>query len=198
MLLIGAILGVGALLGIGLGGDPRNLAHLRLRVWWLAPVALAMQITPVSGGDGLLRWTPIGLLLGSYVVMGVFAVANLRLRGFGVILVGLLMNVAVIGANQGMPVSAGALERVGHAEDIAVLRDAEPGSKHHLEEPDDVLLPLADVIPIAAPFDAIISVGDVFTYGGAAVFLAMALLGRAVRREPARNRRRKTQPASWS
>lgn len=198
MLLIGAILGVGALLGIGLGGDPRNLIQLRVRLWWLAPVALAMQAVRVSAGDGLLRWLPLALLLGSYVVMGVFAVANLRLRGFGLLLIGLLMNLAVIAANQGMPVSAQALERVGHPEDIAVLRDAETGAKHHLEEPDDVLLPLADVIPVREPFDAIISAGDVFTYGGASLFLALALMGRAVRRGRRQSRRRESQPTSWS
>src|SRR5688572_1080707 len=114
MLLIGAILGIGALLGIGLGGDPRNVAGLKLRLWWLAPVALAMQVVPVGLGEGMLKWLPLGLLLGSYVVMGVFAIANIKLPGFWAILVGLLMNLAVIGANQGMPVSANALEEVGH------------------------------------------------------------------------------------
>lgn len=182
MLLIVAILGVGLLLGWGLRGSLRNLADVRVRLWWMAPAALALQVMPFSGGEGsITRWLPLSILLFSYLLLIIVVGANRRLRGFGMILLGLTMNLTVIAANQGMPVSEAALERVGHPEDVQELREAGPGAKHRLEGEDDVLTPLADVIAVRDPFSAIVSIGDVLAYSGAAVFLGSAMLGRATR-----------------
>jgi hypothetical protein len=46
------------------------------------------------------------------------------------------------------------------------------GVKHHLAGPDDRLLFLGDVIAVPAPVSQVISVGDVFTYGGMAIVIA--------------------------
>lgn len=182
MMLVVAVLGIGLLLGWGLGGGLRNLAHLRIRLWWAAPVALALQALPLEAGEsGVSRWLPLATLLLSYAILVVVAAANRRLRGFLIILLGLSANMAVISANQGMPVSPHALERIGHAEAIPELREAPPGAKHRLEREDDVLRPLADVIAVRDPFDAIVSIGDVVAYSGAAVALAAGMLGRATR-----------------
>ena len=41
--------------------------------------------------------------------------------------------------------------------------------KHHLADESDVLLPLADVIPVGSPFNIVVSAGDVVSYVGATV-----------------------------
>lgn len=186
MLLIGTILGIGLLLGVGLGGSLRLLTEARIRAWWLAPVALVLQVAPlpeVQGEAG--RFLPVGALLLSYLLLMAVAIMNLRNRGFGLILLGLTLNLTVIGLNRGMPVSAHALREIGHPEDIEELAVAERGEKHHLATEDDVLTFLGDAVPIRSPFDSVASAGDLFLYGGGAVYLGAAMLGRSRRdREP--------------
>jgi hypothetical protein len=55
--------------------------------------------------------------------------------------------------------------------------------KHHLAGPDDRMLFLGDVIAVPAPVSQVISVGDLFTYGGMAVVIAGAM-----RRRPSPSR----------
>ena len=186
MLLIVAILGIGLLLGWGLGGGLRYLADARIRAWWLAPLALALQVAPLpeAGGD-LGKFLPAGALLLSFLLLMVVAIMNVRNRGFGLILLGLTLNLTVIALNRGMPVSAHALREIGHPEDIQVLAEAERGDKHHLATREDLLTFLGDVVPVRSPFDSVASPGDLFLYGGGAVYLAAAMLGRSRRgREP--------------
>jgi hypothetical protein len=198
MLLVGAILGIGLLLGWGLHGSIRNLAWARLRLWWLAPVALALQVAPIPRLSGEIgAQLPMGTLLFSYGLLLVVAVANWRVRGFGMVFLGVAMNLAVIAANRGMPVSEDALRAVGAREDVAVLRAAEPGAKHRLASDDDELVFLADVIAVRDPFRTVVSVGDVFLYAGAAVFLAAAMVGRP-RRGDRDDEPPPDQTASWS
>ena len=178
-MLLAAILLVGLAAGYVLGGRVRNLATLRVRWWWLAPIALAMQAVPVptveGGGDELLG---LGLLLSSYVLLLVVAAVNIRRVGFVFILVGIALNLVVIAPNRGMPVSASALRRAGDAESVEALRGA--AGKHHLATGDDVLLPLSDVIPVPL-FEAVVSVGDVVAYSGAAIVLVAAMRKRRAR-----------------
>ena len=184
MLLIGAFLAIGLLLGWGLNGRLRYLADVRIRAWWLAPLALALQAAPaptVQADWG--RFVPAGMLALSFVLLMVVVTVNLRSRGFGLILLGLVLNLGVILVSQGMPVSAHALREIGHEEDIRALADAEPGDKHHLATSEDLLRPLGDVIPVREPFDAVMSPGDVLMYTGAARFLVAAMRGRS-RRDP--------------
>ena len=76
LLTLALTLGVGYLLG----GRLSNLADLRIRWAPLAVVGFAMQLINPPG-----RW-PLVMLLGSFVLLSVFAIANLRTPGFGVIL----------------------------------------------------------------------------------------------------------------
>lgn len=197
MLLLAAVLAIGLLLGWGLGGRIRDLANVRVRLWWIAPVALALQVAPVPDVEGEIgRMLPMGALLLSYFLLVVVAAVNWRLRGFILILLGFLMNMTVIAANEGMPVSAEALARIGNAESIERLREATPGSKHRLASDDDVLLPLADVIAVGDPFNVVVSFGDAVAYTGGAVFLGAAMLGRP-RRDPEPSEP-PSQQAMWS
>lgn len=172
MLLVGAFLLTGLIAGVSFGGHPRNLAHAQLRLWWLAPVAVAIQVAPIPGGGGVTRYAPLAALLFSFVLLLAVAVANARATGFVAVIVGIALNLAVIAANQGMPVAGEAVETLGA--DPASLMVAEEGARHHLADEDTRLRPLADVIPIGGPFGVIVSVGDLLMYTGAGVFVGAA------------------------
>jgi uncharacterized protein DUF5317 len=189
MLLVGAILGIGLLIGWGLGGALRNLGLVRINWWPALPAALALQGVPIPQLEGEVgRLLPFAVLLLSYAVLIAVLVVNWRLRGFLVVLAGLVLNLVPIVANQGMPVSGTAIESVGGSlEDIP----RERGEKHHLATDEDIIQPLADVIAVRDPFNTVVSVGDVLMYAGAAVFLAAAMMAspeRPPRRDFARSR----------
>lgn len=184
MLLIGAILAIGLMFGIGLGGSVRYFGEVRIRAWWLAPIAVILQAVRLPEVEGELgQFVPVAGLVASFFLLAIIAGANVRLRGFGLVLLGLILNLTVISLNQGMPVSAHALREISHAEDIEELRTAERGDRHHLATEEDLLKPIGDVVPFRDPFDTVTSPGDLLLYGGVAVFIATALLGRA-RRDP--------------
>ncbi len=180
VLLIGAILGIGVLLGWGFGGALRNVAHVQVAGWPAFPVGLALQAVPIPHvGDGGGRYLPFVALVASYVIIVMAAGINWRLRWFPTIMVGVALNAVPIVVNQGMPVSGQAVREVGGSVD-AVPR--ERGQKHHLATGRDELAFLGDVIPVREPFQAVVSLGDLVMYVGAAGFLAAAMLGRHERR----------------
>ncbi|HEV8563278.1 MAG TPA: DUF5317 family protein, partial [Actinomycetota bacterium] len=67
----------------------------------------------------------------------------------------------------GMPVAERAIVASGQQDTLSELV-SHPGVKHHLAGADDELLFLGDVIAIPPPIGQIVSLGDVFTYGGVA------------------------------
>lgn len=191
MILLLTILVVAVLVALTLGGRFRKLADVKVKWWPVLMLSVALQFAPIPQvGDGLGRYLPVAAVLLSYVVLAVVLVVNIGLRGFVLIIVGSVLNASVIAVNQGMPVSRAAIADSGNPSLLAGL-PTERGLAYHAADEDDVLLPLADVIPVPRPFGVVISVGDVLTYGGAAIFLAAAMLGRS-RPRPPRPRR---QPA---
>ena len=175
MLLLASIVVIGLLLGWGLGGRIRHLGELEVRLWWLIPLALVLQVISIpraSAGPG--RYAPFAVLLLSFVLIGVVMAANWQLRGFPTILLGVVLNLIPIALNQGMPVSGAAVIESGGSID-AVPRDL--GQKHHLQRPEDRLTVLADVIAVRKPFHAVVSVGDLVMWLGAGVFVTAAMLG---------------------
>jgi hypothetical protein len=189
--LVSAFLVMGLLLGWGFGGALRNLAHVRVGLWWMYPVGLALQVVPVPTFEtGTARYLPFAVLLFSYVVLISVTAINWRLRGFPLILVGLVLNLVPIALNQGMPVSGSAVRAVGGSvEEVPT----EPGGKHHLATDGDLAVFLGDVLPVRAPFREVVSAGDLVLWLGAAVFLAGAILA-----VPARSPRRVAGPARRS
>jgi hypothetical protein len=182
LVLIILLAGLGA--GFAARGSLRNFERLQIHWWGVAIVGLGLQAIPVPMRFGT-EWA-VGLLVASYVLLLGFVKVNQRLPAAPLILIGLALNLMVITANRGMPVSAEAI-RVAGTTGEASLTGIE-GAKHHLLTSDDVLTPLADVIPIPPPFGVIISVGDVFLYAGVASFVVLVMLGRfdENRRPPAR------------
>ena len=176
-LVIGTLV-VGVAAGLLLGGRLGNLADLRIRWLPLAVVGFALQSLTFRGAV----W-PLLILAASYVLLTAFAVENVRSRvpGARLILIGILLNFTVIALNGGMPVTRAALVE-SHQQDTLHELVAGGAVKHHLAAPDDHLVILGDVIPIA-PVRQIVSIGDVFTYVGVAWLVAAGMLRR---REPAR------------
>ena len=160
---IGLVLGVAV--GYLRGGRLSQLSELKPRYAPLALVGLLLQLVNPPGS-----W-PLVLLITSFVLLTTFTLANIRIAGFAAILAGVVMNFAVIAINGGMPVAREAIIASGQEGTLAPLLEHR-GAKHHLAGPDDRLLFLGDVIAIPAPVRQVISIGDLFTYGGVAVVIA--------------------------
>lgn len=184
MVLLVAIVAVSILVGLLLRGSLRRFEHVRLRWWGLALLGLGLQFVPVptglSGTDLLVR---VAVLSCSYSLLVLFAALNVRTTGMPLVLIGLLLNAAVVIPNGGMPVSAEAVARSGQDGALEALTAGTTG-KHHLMTDDDVLTPLADIIPIPEPIGAIASVGDLVLYLGVAWLIVAVMLGRTPQDHP--------------
>ena len=156
-------------LGYLSGGRISWLSGIKVRWFPLALVGLVMQMAPVPGP----RW-PVYLLYASFVLLLIFAFVNVKVTGFAIIAVGIILNFTVIAANGGMPVSGQSLVDSGQASTLTDLIHA-GGAKHHLIRPSDDLTFLADVIAIPPPVSQSVSLGDLFTYGGVIVLIAAAM-----------------------
>lgn len=198
VLLILAVVVAGILVGVALGGDIRTLSDVKLRWWPLAPLGLALQVIPVPSREGQIdHWLSVGLLVASYVILLVFVGLNIRLVGFPLIAVGFAMNLLVISLNGGMPVTEDAIRRADPARATAELARLQEhgGAKHHLARDDDVLLPLADVIPLGSPLNQVLSAGDVVFMVGVFWVIAAATKGAAGRHRRGTTRGRRGAPA---
>lgn len=147
-------IGTGVLLGYLRGGRLRRLADANLRgaPLLVAGVVLQAVAEPVRGALGLT------LVTLSYAALIGMAAMNWRVMGIAVAGVGLALNALVIIANAGMPVRASAIASAGIAS-RAEARELDIGGKRRLEREGDVLLLLADVIPVP-PLRAVLSFGD--------------------------------------
>ncbi len=191
MLLLLGVIVLGLLIGLALGGSLRALEQISFRWWGLAVMGLALQFVPIPSSWGQRgHWLAVGLLVASYAVLTVFVAANFRLPGFPLMAVGFVLNLVAVAANGGMPVSADAVRTAygpGAPSLITALR-TEGGEKHHIQRPDDILLPITDQVPVPRPFHTVLSAGDVTSMAGAAWVVAGATLPAGRRR---RVRRRK-------
>src|SRR5690242_9421312 len=159
MLFTATAVGAGLLVGLLAGGRVRHLSGRRFRIWPLLPVGVALQlpILDALGGAGLIA---------SYVCLLVFALANLRLVGMGLVALGILLNLVPITLNDGMPVDRQAVVRAGITSSRG-LANLHLDRKHHLDRPDDHLSVLSDIIPVS-PLGEVLSFGDVVLSVGVA------------------------------
>jgi hypothetical protein len=156
---------LGVVLGFATGGRPRNITLRPLRGVGALGGAVVLQALPA-----LLDLSPtagLACVLGSYVLLVAFALANIRLIGMPVALVGLLLNVLVIGINGGMPVRGDAILAIDRDRTPAQLRQIEYGAKRHLEDGNDELTFLGDVVPVV-PLRQVLSFGDLILAVGLA------------------------------
>ena len=168
MVLVLAVLLVGMLVALMRGGRFRNLSDVRIRQWWLLPMAFALQLAAEVVPDlaGWSRGVTLSLMLGSYVPLLVLVALNRGTPGMWLIGLGILMNFTVIVANGGMPVlSEAAYVAGGTNADADIIASA----KHVLLDTSTALPFLADVIPLRLfGFGQVISLGDVFLAVGLA------------------------------
>jgi hypothetical protein len=117
---------------------------------------------------------PLVSLYVSFVLLSIFALRNIKVAGFPLIILGVAMNFLVIGSNQGMPVARGALEGSGQGDLLGDLVN-NPYPKHHLADDGDAVVFLGDVIAVPKPIGQAISIGDIFTYTGVGVVVVSAM-----------------------
>ena len=149
------------------GGGLRPFERVRMHWWGLALAGLALQAIPVASRFGG------AVLVASYVALLVFVAVNRRAPGAVLLFVGLGLNLAVIGANGGMPVDPVAVQTLSPTG--SVTNDG----KHHEMRPDERLAGLGDVIPLPPPIKSVVSPGDLVLYAGLAMYVISVMLGRS-------------------
>jgi hypothetical protein len=150
---------VGLLIGLLSGGSLRQLGERHFHWWPLLPIGVVLQL-PFADRLGF------GGLLLSYACLLVFALANIRLAGMGLVAVGIALNTVPIAVNRGMPVDPDAVvaAKISAAHRLDTLR---LDRKHHLQRTSDKVMVLADIIPVR-PLSEVISFGDVVLAVGVA------------------------------
>ena len=163
---IATIVLISLVVGLLRGGKLTNLADLHLAGWWMLFLALGMQIGAAAAPDDGTS-LPVVLVLASFIPLLAVVWLNKDQQGLWLAGIGILMNLTVIGLNEGMPVLAQAVELSGGSFDPELL-DAK-----HVVLDDSTTLPfLADVIPFPR---SVISLGDVFLAVGLGVFIEDSL-----------------------
>jgi len=152
---------VAAIAGVLRGGSFSTLADTGFRWGWLIFAGLALQLGfDLWDPDWLTRAQATAIVLASNALILLFVVLNRVLPGMWLIGLGLALNAFVIGANQGMPVSADA----AHSAGATVPNDT--SSIKHERMDDDTLLPwLGDVIPLSVG-NQVLSIGDLVLAAG--------------------------------
>lgn len=158
------------------GGQVKNLASLSLKFAWIPLVMFTLQFAivlfPQVQSELLFDLGP-WITVSTYGLLIIFLGINQRLPGMRLILVGAVLNLAVIWANGGyMPVTPEALSRSGHLDKVFVYGDRAHvlGSKDIVLTQDQTrLMLLSDVLkaPQVIYIPATFSIGDVFIMAGA-------------------------------
>lgn len=159
--MLASALAIGLLSGTAFRGDLRRLRDLSLQWLPLLLVALtARAITPLAGEVAL-----AGYVL-AFLAIAAVAAKNRSVMGMPLILVGALLNLAVVALNGGMPVSEDA---------VRAAAATMPSDRLHLAGTEHAVAALlADTIPLV-PFRAVYSIGDVLIAlgGGLVAFRAV-------------------------
>jgi hypothetical protein len=174
VVLLGVVLIISAVVAIGRGGHLKNLTMIELTAWPLLFLAGALQVVAELLPDQRSWSQPMAvtLILASFVLLLVVIYLNREREGLALAGLGVLLNLAVIGLNSGMPVSAEAAALAGGSGGDLVF-----DSKHVALDADSRLAFLADVIPVR-PFRQVLSIGDVFLAVGLGIFLEAELRSR--------------------
>jgi Family of unknown function (DUF5317) len=141
-------------------GSLRQLVRLRIQSIWLALLALTIQVVLdlVDFPDDRIDDLGFALLMASYALLLAFCFVNIRVPAMWIVALGIALNAAVIGLNQGMPTRD---REVTTASGRTVERPIDRTVKHRPESTDDLLPFLGDQIVIPDPIDEVISVGDI-------------------------------------
>ena len=162
---------VGFLVGLAAGGRPAGLAGLQFRFGWLVVAGFAAQVVlfsaPVSERVGALGpW----LYVGSTALVFLALLANVRIAGLPLVVLGAASNLVAIVANGGyMPASPAALSAIG--------KGPIEGYSNSAVVAAPTLAPLTDIfaLPTWLPFTNVFSLGDVLIAVGIAIAVATAM-----------------------
>ena len=162
---------VGLALGVLSGGRVAGLAALQLRWSWIMLAGLMVQVVLFSGPVAA-RIGAAGpvLYVGSTMAVVAAVLANVRIPGMPVVVLGAASNLAAILANGGyMPANPAALAAVGKDVGTAYSNSAVPAQP--------ALAPLSDIFALPAwlPWANIFSIGDVLIGVGVAWVIVAAM-----------------------
>tara|TARA_B100000686_G_C16417860_1_gene775593 strand:- start:175 stop:744 length:570 start_codon:yes stop_codon:yes gene_type:complete len=159
---IAAVITISVLVALLRGGKLSNIADIRLSGSLILALAWAMQIGAIFASDQE-SILPIMLVMASFVALLIFVWLNRHQQGLWIAAIGILMNLTVIGVNEGMPVLPEAVELAGGTFDATTLN-----AKHVVLDNSTKLAFLSDIIPFPG---SVISLGDVFLAIGLGVFI---------------------------
>ena len=162
------------------GGRLGHVADLRLRAWPLLVAAVAIQLG-LGWAPTPLRWALVVACCAAVVGWLLANLAQVGMRApLALLLIGILANVVVIGANQGMPVSTSALVAAGRSAQTDVAHGYL--YKHTAMTPATSLAFLGDRVPVPG-IEEVLSAGDlVMLVGLAGIAFAATRPRRSVRR----------------
>jgi hypothetical protein len=181
VVLVFAPLAVGVLVGYALGGRLRALARARLQATWLLLLAAGLQFfyfhwqsqrLGVESRLGMSLLVPIFGIVGAWVLVNVPGRPRAVQAAAIAILLGGLLNAAVIAANGRMPYSESAVRAAGGS--AADRTDALRSLKYSVVGQQTRLAWLGDVIPVG-PLHKVISIGDVVLLLGIAALIASTM-----------------------
>ena len=149
----------------------RPLITLKLRWSWLIFAALGMQLLITTFVPDMGSGPSKVIHLGSYVCVLAFLGINWRLPGVGLILIGAILNLSAIVANDGvMPAKAAALRSAGIVE-TKEFENSAPVKNPKLQVLGDVF-----AVPASVPLANVFSIGDVIIDIGAILLIVMTCL----------------------
>lgn len=167
------------LVGLFRGGNFKGIVDLKLKHGWVFPVLLVIQIV-IFSLQSKVEWIGASsniMFLFVYIVGLSFLWINRNQPGFKTILIGVLLNFAVMAANGGrMPVSPEAATVI----DPMYTEMLQSGlyGKHQLLTDSTLLGFLGDIIPLSSPYPRtqVISIGDVIMNIGMFFFIQQFML----------------------
>jgi hypothetical protein len=164
------------------GGSLVRLGDIRVRSFWAAALALALQLIIIDILDTVLpHVVATALHLVSYALAVGFILANAHITGLWIVVWGGVLNLIAIAANNGvMPASPAAMRSAGLVEPAGFSNSAATTNARFAG--------LGDVfaLPKRFPLSNVFSVGDVILVIGLAVVFHSACGSRLRRPKPAR------------
>ncbi len=161
------------------GGKITNLSEMKLKMGWVFPILLLVQII-VFSLQNKISWvggySNIAFIF-VYIIGLFFLLMNRNLPGFFMIIVGVGLNFIVMSVNGGrMPVSPEAALVL----DPSYIDALKHGlyAKHELITNSTHLPFLGDIVPLSAPYpkEQVISIGDIIMNIGVFIFIQKVLV----------------------
>jgi hypothetical protein len=172
---------LGILAGVAAGGRPGALARLRLRQPGIVLGALALQaLLTLPVAASMPAAGRMACIAASYAAAGAWLLLNVPRRsrpfagGLAVTGIGWVLNMCVVVANAGMPVSLSAMARAGLS--TAAISGGGPLGKHVPLVGGAALGFLGDTIPVPT-LASVVSIGDLVMVVGIVVAIAAAMCG---------------------